>query len=354
MAQPAPGDLAQALNNHDRVRRSTEIPLYYGRKEKDSISARNLIERITTAAEIAGWNTDARKLQEFYMILRDRALIWWQSLDDTDVNKGNWAEVRDEFLATYEPRFTAKTTCTNFQELTQRGGENVNDYYLRVHEAFSKMCEAKTANFGDIRMNIAANDAAICRQVKNEGIRDTEKFFKHQLFLAGLRDNLRLKTMEAGKANLHESLRYATELEVIHEEKKFKSAVAAVTTVPSNLEEDDLTEEELERLTEEEFAIINAIRMKNGRPLFKKRFGRSQNGKFNGGNSKSVICRYCKKPGHVQKDCFSRKRDNGPMLDSNGKPYERRVNAAETTTTAQSNRVASVETVTDQFRQLNW
>ena len=42
------------------------------------------------------------------------------------------------------------------------------------------------------------------------------------------------------------------------------------------------------------------------------------------------------------------------MLDSNGKPYERRVNAAETTTTAQSNRVASVETVTDQFRQLNW
>ena len=352
MAQPAAGDLAQALNNHDRVRRSTEIPLYYGRKEKDSISARNLIERITTAAAIAGWNDDARKLQEFYMILRDRALVWWQSLDDTDVNKQNWNEVKDEFLATYEPKFTAKTTCTNFQELVQRSGETVNDYYLRVHEAFSKMCEAKAADFGNVRADIGANDAATCRTVKTEGIRDTEKFFKHQLFLAGLKDSLRLKTMEAGKANLHESLRYATELEVIHEEKKFKSAIAAVSVTPATTEEGDLPEEDLENLTEDEFSIINAIRMRNGRPPYRRKFGRPQNGRAN--QSKTVICRYCKKAGHVQRDCFSRKRDNGPLLDSNGKPFEKRINATETTTTAHGGRVASVETVTNQVQHLNW
>ena len=70
MAQPAanPG-MAAALNQHDRIRRSTELPLFYGRKEKDSITAQNLVDRVNTAAEIATWDA-ARKCNELHMILR--------------------------------------------------------------------------------------------------------------------------------------------------------------------------------------------------------------------------------------------------------------------------------------------
>jgi hypothetical protein len=55
MANPAaiaPGQLAQALNDQDRIRRSTKIQLYYSCKEKDTISAYLLIDRITKAVEI--------------------------------------------------------------------------------------------------------------------------------------------------------------------------------------------------------------------------------------------------------------------------------------------------------------
>ncbi len=34
------------------------------------------------------------------------------------------------------------------------------------------------------------------------------------------------------------------------------------------------------------------------------------------------ICRYCNKKGHLQKECFSRQRNNAPMVDAKGKAYE--------------------------------
>ena len=48
-----------ALLQHDRVRRSTDLPLFYGRKDKDTTTARLMVDRIEMAAEIANWD-DAR------------------------------------------------------------------------------------------------------------------------------------------------------------------------------------------------------------------------------------------------------------------------------------------------------
>ena len=115
-----------------------------------SISAQLLVDRIETAAQIAGWNDDARKLQEMYMILRDRAVVWWRSLPDAGIDRAVWNDVKNKFLAMYEPRYTAKTTCTNFHELVQCTGESIRDYYLRVCETFDKMCEAKPGNIGAV------------------------------------------------------------------------------------------------------------------------------------------------------------------------------------------------------------
>ena len=104
----------------------------------------------------------------------------------------------------YEPRYTAKTTCTNFHELVQRVGESIRDYYLRVCETFDKMCEAKPGTIGTLRTVPAAVAAAVpaivaadLTAMKTEGIKDMEQFFRHQLFMAGLRDDLRAKVMEA-------------------------------------------------------------------------------------------------------------------------------------------------------------
>jgi hypothetical protein len=62
-------DLQEALNAHDRVRKSTNLPLFFGPKDKDTVPPNLLLDHINRAA--TQWNTDERKITEFYLTLRD-------------------------------------------------------------------------------------------------------------------------------------------------------------------------------------------------------------------------------------------------------------------------------------------
>jgi len=310
--------LQDALNQHDRVRKSTDLPLFYGKRDKEAISANVLIDRLEHAARIAGWNTDERKCTELYMILRDKALVWWESLPDTDVNRENWNEVKANFLRTYAPKFTARTTCTNFQELVQKQGEAVHDYYLRVTESFRHMCEAKPAVINDVRAERGTATAEQATAIKKEGIVDTERFFKHQLFIAGLKEDIRLKVMEAGKTTLKDTLELACELEVIMNDKhKLRGGIASVEA------ENDESSDEAPALSEEEISAINLVRAQQGKPPF--RFFRRNQDRRQTGNSSSKPdnrkCRYCHTAGHMQQKCRKRIAAGAPCVDENGKPW---------------------------------
>jgi len=45
----------------------------------------------------------------------------------------------------------------------------------------------------------------------------------------------------------------------------------------------------------------------------------------NGPGTPNIVCRYCKKKGHMQRECNSRRRAGAPMVDANGKKYESRI-----------------------------
>ena len=70
----ADGALQAALLNHDRVRRTTDIPLFYGKKSKDTIQPQQYIERLEKAARVAQWPDDQRRCDEFTLSLRENAL----------------------------------------------------------------------------------------------------------------------------------------------------------------------------------------------------------------------------------------------------------------------------------------
>ena len=55
--------LQEALNAHDRVCKSTDLPLFFGRKDKDTVPPNLLLDRINGAATVAQWNT--AKLRSF-------------------------------------------------------------------------------------------------------------------------------------------------------------------------------------------------------------------------------------------------------------------------------------------------
>jgi len=287
MVQPAAAagaGMAAALNDHDRMKRSTDIPLFFARREKDTVLPRILIDRIEDAAEIATWDA-ARKIRELKLCFRENAIIWWKSLRDYTINLDDWDEVKTEFLQTYEPKYSAKTICGNFSDLKQMPNESMNDFACRVQVAYDRLVDNKPATMTTVRGTIAAG--ATEAQVKAEGIKDMALFFKHQLFLAGIKDSLRDKVVEAGKASFQESMKYARELEAIHNDHRRSQRIAAV---------------------------------KASMPLAEAPV------RSNGPRNPNIVCRYCKKKGHMQRECNSRRRDGAPMVDANGKKYESRVN----------------------------
>ena len=305
----------QLLGEHDRVRRSTEMPLWYGDKMKDSCSALYIVDRLENAKRIGNWPDDERVCNEFYAILRGKALIWWGSLKDHNVDLKVWAQVKKAFLKAYEPKYSPKLTVTNFSELVQKNNEGVHDFYLRISEVCRKMFRGRPDALFDIRHDYpkapAANayDPDIVKAIKLEGLEDDEMYIKHQIFIAGIKEELRCKVIEENKATLGESVYFAIELEAILNERKLNLKLNAVEEVND------------ESLTEEEKNMINALRFKRnggGGGKFQKRMPPKP--------TATTVCRYCKKTGHFQKECRSRIRDKAPMVDVNGKPFQKRVN----------------------------
>jgi hypothetical protein len=191
-AHPFAGpNIAQALNDHNHLKRSTDLPLFYGRKEKDSITAHHLIERIERADTITTWD-NAHKITEFYMILRDKAIVSYESLEDDDVDLRDWDVTKKEFLKMYKPNFLAHTTCANVADLIQKPGKMINDYHVRVQVAYKHLTDHKPSTMVAVRLA-----GATPYQAKLEGMNDMAKFFKHQLFLTGLNDHLHDKILEA-------------------------------------------------------------------------------------------------------------------------------------------------------------
>jgi len=56
-----PPNLAQVLNDHDHIKGSTDIPMFYGCPDKDTIATHLLIETTNDASTIAAWD-EAHKI----------------------------------------------------------------------------------------------------------------------------------------------------------------------------------------------------------------------------------------------------------------------------------------------------
>ena len=308
------------LAEHERIIRSTRIPLFYGNPAKD-VKALDWINWFENAAGIGHWDTDKKKILEFYSLIRDDARRWYDhmiKLPGLEVDK--WATIRKRFLENYDMKSTAKTVCYNFQNLIQRPRERVTEFYTRVSEVFSKLKDLYPERFQTHRVENC--DDAWTEKVldgKKEGLSDMSEFFLTQLFLAGMHEKLRTKIQESGLVGLLEIYDKANELEKLEIDHKSNTpkiaGIAAGPTIAAVREEIPAPNGPSEDLDEDELAAINAIRRAKGKPTF--------SGNQNGAKKKPK-CRYCQKLGHMQKECYSRKRDNAPMVGEDGKPYQPR------------------------------
>ena len=132
--------------------------------------------------------------------------------------------------------------------------------------------------------------------------------------------------MEAPPKFAYDTLKVAiaTETLILDKKDNLKMPIK-IMAVEAECDDKVLEEEDID---EEEAALnsLNAIRIQKGKTPFKK-FPRS-NGNRNGGaqpkttNGEPMKCHYCKKSGHMQKECYKWIKENGAMITAQGKQYK--------------------------------
>ena len=192
----AAAQIQQALIAHDRVRRTTDIPLFYGKKGKDTITPQQLVERLERASRVAGWdalaNPGQRKTDEFFLSLRENALSWYNTLDNIiGYNREDWDELKKKFLEAYAPKYSAKALCICFQDLRQKSDECVQDFYNRVSDTFRNAYQTKpdhTVTFVGTLPGGATQ--AECDVVLKQGVERMQLLMLNTVFLGSLREEI--------------------------------------------------------------------------------------------------------------------------------------------------------------------
>ena len=171
------------------------------------------------------------------------------------------------------------------------------------------------------------------------GAQDAYNRVGMQLFIAGLRPNLRVELMKSNPGTMREAFDAVIDAEkIVSEPKRSGAQISAVENAGEESDAENDAENDADNEEGEESAQINAlsakIKLLKKKAAAKKNKAKQQPNKNANGNNgfitqkqradgktKVGACRYCKKEGHFQAECFSRKNANAPMVDAQGNPF---------------------------------
>jgi hypothetical protein len=118
--------------------------------------------------------------------------------------------------------------------------------------AYKGLTDTKPATMAAVRTAARGQPA----DYKAEGINDAIKFIKHQLFLAGLKDGIHDKVLEAAKDTITESVKVARNLETIQNDHKRLNRINAIK---QDMEEEKAKEIVWDNLSDDQLAQLSAI-----------------------------------------------------------------------------------------------
>ena len=331
----------QALMQADLAK----LPIWSGDSAKDGYTVEQWCKRVDKAAASAGWDA-ANTMSYVYNALRGDALRWYESLKRFNINDNDWPSVRAEMLDAYSRVQTARTAVVNLSDLKQGASESVTNFGSRVARivddleilmpAASRTPAGVTWADEITALNgWGAVPAAIkTTQLQNAANRVIWNTYNHlgvQLFISNLKPVFRDEMLKAPPTDLNAAIKQARQLEkiVLKPENTSASVSAIQQEATGGCDEIDA---EIAALSAQFQALLkkrNGNNGKGGRGAANgNRGGRGGRGRgaprgggATNGSSSYNVCRYCKKPGHLQKVCNSRITAGAPQVDAAGKPY---------------------------------
>jgi hypothetical protein len=272
---------------------------------RNEITPKALVQRIEAYCRATNKPANT-ECQELYLTLRGEAIGWWDSMKFTKTNLGDWNLVKKQFLSDYDYRIQ-QSSSYKINLLRQKIGEGVVTFFARVSQAVDDMYNG---------MPPATNpDRADERELT---ILHTHK----NLFVSGLRDNLRAAVLNHPIPTLQEAKEEAKKAECLQNHERVKptsSMWEEVASIMDTVIEVDDRGEEDDDFHEEEVMAINKWRAKHSRRPVKwaprRRSQSAPSGPFQG------KCHNCDRVGHMARNCREPRRQQ-PIrsVDERGSP----------------------------------
>ena len=276
--------------------KTTRLPLFYGNTlgHKNEVLPKDLVNRIEAYCRATNKPANT-ECQELYLTLRGEAISWWDSMEYSGTDKTNWQQLKKEFMRDYDYRISDASSY-RLTALKQKSGETVVSFFARVSNAVK-----------DMYNGMSPETAGPASEARERTILHTHK----NLFISGLRENLRAAVLNHPIPTLQDAKEEARKAECLQGGEKpkptmsmWEEVTAALDTVldPAELGEED------DDFHEEEVAAINHWRNKHRRRPVRwtprRRFPNSQNtGPFTG------KCYNCDKTGHRSRECKEPRRN---------------------------------------------
>ena len=335
--------MADVLLNADLVRQSNlaQLPLFSG-DAKDQFTAEQWIQRVNRARVTSNWDAD-HTATFIYNALRGNALLWYDSLRRTGIDRDDWDQFRTAFLESWSAVRTTRTATVNLSDLKQGQNEPVTAFYPRVVKAIDDL-EALVPGLafplpnpvwpqvfidvGGFAALPVADRAAAATALVAHGATQAFNHMALNLFISNLRPALRDELLKALPNTLYAAFQQAIMLERLAVEPKRTTLPAMpveatptsndlIPAVPDPKDDLGALDAQIDALNIKRRQIQQRGN-KNAPSSASRSSNNSNNQPARFANrppaTKDTICHYCKKPGHYQIDCRSCQRNNAPCV----------------------------------------
>ena len=316
----------------------SKLPIFYGIRTKDTITAAHMIERVEALQATNAWSNEDT-YHHFSLALQGSAQEWLRTQQHLQENPAKtWTFIMPLFRSNFAAQEDDSALLDQLRTIAMKGQENITDYGNRV----SRLIELLTDKFDTpARPAAAAANAYTDAEVDAIRLSDKKAMFRYmalQIFRAGLPKDLRAVVSQQKPTTFGRAFEIARDqIQIVDPHK---------TVAP----------------IEEDQADIDAVQFRpqgqrnnwNRKPNFNNNPNNNYNrapsnqqprqpsnnstnyrGPGNNSNNNSrIICVYCKKPNHHQDQCRKRIVDKQPCVSNSGKTYwPRTVNAVDTADT---------------------
>ena len=334
-----------------------DLPFFYGRPDKDTITLKHYISRVDQGIDALGW-TQAQAYLYFANSIKSTAANWLEHhLTEHPNLAKHWNIVKPFFRRAFGDATDQMVFASDLSSIKiEAYGHNLYDYVAAVTKMCNLHCEKYLQADLVLPQGHGLNEAAqlICRNAVHSAFKTVHDDLRKEFFILGLTDKQKEKITDKPELNTCGKILDFLKREEDLAKKNHKNGNGVQPPLPAAtagnvapLHDDGINAAGFQRQGQQSNRGQQRGRGQN-RGTFRGGQSSSNRGHgYNSGNAGNAtnsgsggsannpghsgnqsnnrnqirFCIYCKKANHKQEVCRQRIADNAPCLDAQGAPF---------------------------------